>query len=338
MTWRRGGLLLAAAALLTLAVAASLAIGARPVALADVIRALWHPDGSETSIIVHDLRIPRTAAGLAVGSALAVAGLVMQALTRNPLAEPRILGISAGASTGVVLAIAAFGVATLAGWIWFALLGAIAAGALVFTIGLRLTGGGATSPVTLALTGAAVDAFLGAIVYAVLSTSTRTFDQFRFWAVGSLSGRSLDLVWQALPFLVVGAACAVAVAHGLDGLALGDEVAVGLGHRVAVVRTVAAVAAVTLTGAAVALAGPIAFVGLAVPHAARALAARAGAGTRHRFLLPLSALLGATLLLVADTVGRIVAPPGEVPAGVITALVGAPLLIVLTRRSQLVTA
>ncbi|NUT31723.1 MAG: iron ABC transporter permease [Hamadaea sp.] len=321
-----------------LAVAASLAIGARPLALPDVIRALLHPDGSETSIIVHDLRIPRTAVGLCVGAALAIAGLVMQALTRNPLAEPRILGISAGASTGVVIAIAAFGVATLAGWIWFALLGAIAAGALVFTIGLRLTGGGAGSPVTLALTGAAVDACLGAVVYAVLSTSTSTFDQYRFWAVGSLSGRDLTLVVQALPFLAVGAACAVAVAHGLDGLALGDEVAVGLGHRVAVVRTVAAVAGVTLTGAAVALAGPIAFVGLAVPHAARALAARVGAGTRHRFLLPLSALLGATLLLLADTVGRVVHPPGEVPAGVITALIGAPLLIVLTRRSKLVTA
>jgi iron complex transport system permease protein len=337
VTWRRASLLLGAAASLILAVTASLAIGARPIPLPDVISALLHPDGSETSIIVHDLRIPRTVVGLAVGPALAVAGLVMQALTRNPLAEPRILGISAGASTGVVLAIALLGIGTLAGWIWFALLGALAAGALVFTVGLRLAGG-SSAPVTLALTGAAVDACLGAVIYALLSTSTRTFEQFRFWAVGSLSGRGLDLVLQAAPILLAGAVCAVAAARGLDGLALGDEVAVGLGHRIAWVRTTAAIAAVTLTGAAVALAGPIAFVGLAVPHAARALAARTGAGTGHGLLLPLSALLGAALLLSADTVGRIIAPPGEVPAGVITALIGAPLLIALTRRPRLVTA
>ncbi|MEV0268849.1 iron ABC transporter permease [Hamadaea sp. NPDC050747] len=334
---RRIGLLLGAAALLVLAIAASLAIGARPIPLGDVLRALWHPDGSETAIIVHDLRIPRTVVGLAVGPALAVAGLVMQALTRNPLAEPRILGISAGASTGVVLAIAVFGIATLAGWIWFALLGALAAGAIVFTLGLRL-GTGSSSPITLALTGAAVDACLGAIIYTLLSTSTRTFDQFRFWAVGSLSGRGLDLVVQAAPFLLLGLVCAVAAARGLDGLALGDEVAVGLGHRIALVRTAAAIAAVTLTGAAVALAGPIAFVGLAVPHAARALAARFRVGTSHALLLPLSALMGGVLVLVADTVGRVIAPPGEVPAGVLTALVGAPLLVALTRRPRLVSA
>ncbi|NUR72889.1 MAG: iron ABC transporter permease [Hamadaea sp.] len=334
---RRIGLLLGAAVILILAVAASLAIGARPIPLDEVWAALFHPNGSETAVIVHDLRIPRTVVGLAVGPALAVAGLVMQALTRNPLAEPRILGISAGASTGVVLAIAVFGIGTLAGWIWFALLGALAAGAVVFTLGLRL-GTGSSSPITLALTGAAVDACLGAVIYTLLSTSTRTFDQFRFWAVGSLSGRSLDLVVQAAPILLLGLVSAIAAARGLDGLALGDEVAVGLGHRIALVRTTAAIAAVTLTGAAVALAGPIAFVGLAVPHAARALSARFGTGTSHALLLPLSALLGGVLVLVADTVGRIIAPPGEIPAGVLTALVGAPLLVALTRRPRLVAA
>ncbi|MFC4144969.1 FecCD family ABC transporter permease [Micromonospora mangrovi] len=317
--------------LLVLALLASLALGSRPLALAQVWQALTAPDGGEASSIVRELRLPRTALGLTVGVALAVAGVLFQALTRNPLAEPRILGISAGASFGVVLAIAVFGVGTLGGYVWFGIGGALLAGLLVFAVAHRTREG--AGPVTLALIGAALDASLASVVYALLSIDARTFEEYRFWVVGGLTGRDLDVAGQVLPFIGVGVLLAALVARGLDALALGDDVARGLGHRTGRVRLTGGVAAVLLTGAAVAAAGPIAFVGLAVPHLARALV-----GADHRWTLLVSALLGPALLLGADVAGRLVAPPGEVPAGIVTALVGAPLLALLVRRARVVAA
>jgi iron complex transport system permease protein len=328
---RRTAITVAAAVVLVLAVLGSLALGSRPLAVDQVWHALVAPDGGEASTIVRELRMPRTALGLTVGLALAVAGLLFQALTRNPLAEPRILGISAGASCGVVLAIAVFGVGSLAGYVWFGIGGAFLAGLLVFALANRTREGAA--PVTLALIGAALDASLAAIVYALLSIDARTFEEYRFWVVGGLVGRDLPVTGQVLPFVLAGLALAALVARGLDALALGDDVARGLGHRIGLVRLGGGVAAVLLTGAAVASAGPIAFVGLAVPHLARALV-----GADHRWTLAVSALLGPALLLGADVVGRLVAPPGEVPAGIVTALVGAPLLAFLVRRARVVTA
>ena len=189
------------------------------------------------------------------------------------------------------------------------------------------------SPVTLALVGAALDASLAAGVYALLSIDARTFEEYRFWVVGGLTGRDVGVAGQVLPFVLAGLALAALVARGLDALALGDDVARGLGHRIGLVRLGGGAAAVLLTGAAVAAAGPIAFVGLAVPHLARALV-----GADHRWTLAVSALLGPALLLGADVVGRLVAPPGEVPAGIVTALIGAPLLAYLVRRAKVVTA
>ncbi|MGK5445520.1 FecCD family ABC transporter permease [Micromonospora sp. URMC 105] len=328
---RRTSVAVVAGLALLLAVLASLALGSRPLAVGQVWDALVAPDGGTASTIVRELRMPRTALGLVVGLALAVAGVLFQALTRNPLAEPRILGISAGASFGVVLAIAVFGIGSLAGYVWFGIAGALGAGLLVFAVANRTREG--ASPVTLALIGAALDASLASVVYALLSIDARTFEEYRFWVVGGLTGRDLGVAAQVLPFVLAGLALAAVVARGLDALALGDDVARGLGHRIGLVRLGGGVAAVLLTGAAVASAGPIAFVGLAVPHLARALV-----GADHRWTLAVSALLGPTLLLGADIVGRLIAPPGEVPAGIITALIGAPLLAYLVRRAKVVTA
>ncbi|SBT37799.1 FecCD family ABC transporter permease [Micromonospora auratinigra] len=328
---RRLAVTLAALLLLATALLASLALGSRPIPAGQVWAALTAPDGGQASTVVRELRVPRTALGLVVGLALALAGVLFQAVTRNPLAEPRILGVSAGASFGVVLAIAVFGVGTLSGYVWFAVAGALLAGLLVFAVANRTRDG--ASPVTLALIGAALDASLGAIVYALLSIDARTFEEYRFWVVGGLTGRDVGVAGQVLPFVVAGTLLAALVARGLDALALGDDVARGLGHRTALVRLGAGVGGVLLTGAAVAAAGPIAFVGLAVPHLARALV-----GADHGWTLLVAALLGPTLLLTADIVGRLVAPPGEVPAGIITALLGAPLLAVLVRRARTVTA
>lgn len=329
-TVRRGGFLVLGIAVLLAAVVASLTVGSRHIPPAEALDVLLHPSTSEAALIVRELRVPRTLVGLEVGAALALAGVIMQALTRNRLAEPRVLGISAGASTGVVIAIALFGVVSLSGWIWFGLAGAALAGMLVFVVAARTRDG--SGPVSLALSGAAIDAGLGALIYGILSIDAATFEQYRFWVVGSIAGRTPAMAAQILPFLLVGAVLAIAGARGLDALALGDDVARGLGHRIHRVRLVAAIAAIVLTGAAVALAGPIAFVGLAVPHAARALV-----GTGHRWVLPLSALLGAALVLLADVLGRVLTS-GEVPAGVVTALVGAPVLLWLVRRARVVAA
>jgi iron complex transport system permease protein len=314
--------------LLAAVVLASFALGSKPLPPAEVWRALVAPDGGEAGVIVRELRLPRTVLGLVVGLALAVAGVLMQALTRNPLAEPRILGISAGASLGVVLAISVLGIGTLAGYVWFGIAGAMLAGVVVFGLAAGTSDG--SNPVTLALVGAALDASLGAVVVALLAADARTFEEFRFWVVGGLAGRDLTVAGQVVPFVVAGGLLAAAVARGLDALAFGDDVARGLGHRVGHVRIAGGVAAVLLTGAAVAAAGPIGFVGLAVPHLARALA-----GHDHRWTLLVAALLGPSLLVGADVIGRLVAPPGEIPAGIVTALIGAPLLVVLVRRVRM---
>lgn len=322
----RAGVLGAGVVALLLAVLASLAIGSKAIAPADVLRALTAPGADEATTIVRALRVPRTAVGLEVGVALAFGGVIMQALTRNPLADPRVLGISAGASVGVVAAIAGFGITTLTGYLWFGLAGATVAGIGVYAIANRTRDG--ASPVTLALAGAALDAGLGAAVYGLLAIDARTFDEYRFWVVGSLAGRTPDAAVQVLPVLLVGVALALAAARGLDALALGDDTARGLGHRVGRLRLSAGLAAVLLTGGAVALAGPIAFVGLAVPHLVRGLV-----GADHRWVLAVSAVAGPVLVLAADVLGRVVTPPAEVPTGVLTALVGAPLLVVLVRRA-----
>ncbi|MFF2521389.1 FecCD family ABC transporter permease [Streptomyces liangshanensis] len=317
---------LAAALLLTVAACAlSLAVGTRPVPLPTVVDAVLHGGTTPDALVVRTLRLPRTAVGLTAGAALGLAGAALQAVTRNPLADPGILGLSQGAAAGVVLAVSLGLASGFDGYVWYAFAGAVAAACVVYALAAR--GRGGASPVKLALAGTALSAMVAGGTTVVLTSSSATLDQFRFWQVGALGGRDAGTVGRMLPFLVAGALLVLASARGLDALALGDETARALGHHVQLVRLCAALGATVLTAAAVAASGPIAFIGLAVPHLARRLVSGS-----HRWMLPLSALLGACLLLAADVAGRVVRPPGEVPAGVMTALVGVPVLIVLVRR------
>ncbi|MFD7754937.1 FecCD family ABC transporter permease [Streptomyces sp. NPDC059757] len=310
---------------LLVAVLLSLAVGARTIAPSAVLDALLHGGHSDAAEVIRQLRVPRTLIGLMVGAALALAGTVLQGITRNPIADPGILGISQGASVGVVLAIAYAGIHTLTGYVWFAFTGAAVASVAVYAIASR--GRGGATPVKLALGGAAINALLVSVTMAVLTTKASALDEFRFWQVGSISGREAEVAQQIWPFLLVGTVLVLSVARGLDALALGEDVAKGLGQKVATVRIVGGVGATVLTGVGVAAAGPIAFIGLAVPHIARAIV-----GSDHRWVLPMAALIGPVMLLVSDIIGRIVFPPGEVPAGVMTALIGVPFLVALVRR------
>jgi iron complex transport system permease protein len=316
--------------LLALAAAglASVAIGARPVGLSGVWHALVAPTGTADDLTIRALRLPRTALGLAAGAALGVAGALMQGHTRNPLADPGLLGVTAGAAFAVVLAVSAFGVASLSGYVWFGFAGALLASVGVFLLGSSARGG--ATPVTLALAGAAVTALLHALTTAVVLLDARSLDAYRFWQIGSLIGRDPGVVGRVAPFLAVGLVLAAANAPGLNALALGEDVARALGQRIGLIRLLGVLAVTVLTGASVAACGPLAFVGLVVPHAARAVC-----GADYRWVLPYSALFGAVLLLAADVLGRVVARPGELEVGIMLALVGAPFLVVLVRRRRL---
>lgn len=317
--------------LLVVVVLAGLAVGAATIPPSTVWHALTSYDPTNPDhVVIVDKRLPRTLLGVVVGVALGLAGSLAQGLTRNPLADPGLLGISQGAAVGVVAAITLLGVSSPGGYLGFAFVGAALASALVWSVA---SGGreGAT-PVKLALAGAAVTAALTSVVSAVLLTDRQALDQMRFWQVGAFAGRGADVVWQVLPAVVVGGVLALALGRSLNGLALGDDVARGLGLHVGRTRLLGGAAVVLLAGAATAAAGPIAFVGLVVPHAARTVT-----GPDHRWVMGVSALLAPVLLVACDVVGRVVARPGELQVGIVTAAVGAPLFIALVRRRRLVT-
>lgn len=322
------GLLLAAA--LALGLFLSLLIGARPIAPSTVLDALVHLDPANGDHAVVASRIPRTVAGLLIGAALGLAGAGMQGITRNPLADPGILGVNAGAALAVVAGIHFFAVTTLHGYILFAFVGAAGASLLVYLVA-SLGRDGATG-LKLALAGAAMAAGLGSLTNAVLMIGQEALDRFRFWQVGTLGAREVPEMLSVAPFLALGAVAVLAGARLFNALALGDDSAVGLGFRVGRGRAVSAAGVVLLCGAATALAGPIGFVGLIVPHAIRVLA-----GGDYRWLLPLSMLAGPVLLLGADVLGRVIAPPAEIQVGVMTAVIGAPLFLWLLRRGRKVT-
>ncbi|GAB2876353.1 FecCD family ABC transporter permease [Streptomyces mayteni] len=305
---------------------ASVAFGSRTVPWGDVWAALGGADESLEQAAVTK-RIPRTVLAVTVGAALGLAGGVMQGVTRNPLADPGILGVNMGASLAVVTAVAYFGLTSPTGYVWVALAGAAASAAFVYTIG-SLGRGGAT-PLKLALAGAATSAAFASLVSAVVLPRNDIAGSFRLWQIGGVGGASFERVGQVLPFLAFGFAVSLLSARALNSLALGDELAAGLGERVAVARATAAVGAIVLCGASTAVAGPIAFVGLVVPHACRLLV-----GVDHRWLLPFCALGGAALLTAADVVGRVVARPAEVDVGIVTALIGAPFFIHIVRRQK----
>jgi iron complex transport system permease protein len=312
----------------------SIALGALDIPPGQVVDALT---GHSSDHVVHDVvwsvRVPRTALGLTAGAALGLSGALMQALTRNPLADPGVLGVSAGASFGIVVAVAVFGVSTLYGYVWFAFGGALATSVAVFLLG-RAGRSGAT-PVKLALAGVAVTFLLFSLTNAIVLTDPDALDRYRFWSAGTLADQDSHVVLSMLPFLGAGALLALALAPALNSLALGDDVAASLGRRTGLVRLQGVIAVMLLTGASVAVIGPVVFLGLVVPHMARILAQYAGIGPDHRWLLPLSAALAPVLLLSADIVGRVVARPTEIQAGVLVAFVGGPFFIALVRRRRL---
>lgn len=317
------------AALLVAMTLASLAVGARAIPLGEVVGGLLDPDAAGTNaMILREMRVPRTLLALLVGASIGLSGAIMQGVTRNPLADPGLLGINAGAALFVVLGISLFGLVSLSAYVWLGFAGAAVATVLVYAVA-ALGRDGAT-PIKLALAGAAITAAFGSITTGVLMVDATTLDAFRFWQVGSLAGRGTDILVGVAPFLFAGIVLALVTGRLLDAMALGDDIARSLGQRVMISRGVAALAWIVLAGGATAAAGPIAFVGLTVPHAARAIT-----GPSYRWILPYSALMAPILLLGADILGRILAPPGEVQVGIVTAALGAPLFIALVRRRRL---
>lgn len=327
--WTRGLGLVVALGVLLVVLFASIAYGAKSIPLGTVWDAVWHYDSTDNDhLIIRSLRMPRTVLGVLVGAALGVSGAVMQGVTRNPLADPGLLGIESGAALAVVVGIYAFDLHTLNGYVWFAFLGAGAASLVVYFLG-SLGRGGAT-PVKLALAGAALGSMLGSFTSAILLIDLATLDEFRFWVVGSLAGRDGEIAVQVLPFLAVGFVLAVGSATQLNVLALGDDLARTLGQRVLVARAVSALSIILLCGAATAACGPIGFIGLTIPHVARAIS-----GPDYRWIIPWTIVLAPMLLLGSDVLGRVVARPGELQVGIVTAVVGAPFFVALVRRRKL---
>ncbi|MFG1496867.1 iron ABC transporter permease [Saccharospirillum sp. HFRX-1] len=303
-----------------------LAVGARPVPLGTVFQALLHFDPSQFDhIIVRQLRLPRALMAVLVGASLSVSGALLQGVTRNPLAEPHILGLMAGASFAVVMVIGVFN--WLDGfWLpWVAALGALVAALVVWLIAQWAPGG--ATPLTLTLAGAAITAFLTALISVAHLLNQDSFEQLRVWLVGSLAGSGRDLIWVALPWLGIALALAMLLANKVTILAMGDEVALGLGVRTGWLKVQALLCVVALTAGSVALAGPLAFVGLVIPHAVRLFF-----GSDYRWIVPYSALIGAAYLLGVDIIARLILRPQEIATGIVTALVGAPLFIHLVRQ------
>ena len=312
---------------LALAVVLSFTVGANPLSPQAVWTTLQGGGTPETDYIVFDLRIPRTVTGLVAGAALGVAGALIQAFTRNPLADPGILGVNAGAALAVALGVTFLGLRDVSQFVWLAFVGALVVTVAVYLIGS--SGRGSADPLRLTLAGVALGAVLSGITTGLSLSDPDAFDSMRSWNAGSLLGRGFDVILPVVPFVVAGLVVALLLAPGLNAIGLGEDVARAQGAHVAGIR-VGVIAAVTLlAGAATALAGPISFIGLMVPHVIRWTF-----GVDQRLILPLSAVLAPVILLLADVLGRIIIAPAEVPVGIVAAFVGAPVLIVLARRRR----
>ena len=321
------GLLLGLAGVAVIAIL-SLRIGSLDLSTQDAWNAIFNFDpNSYEQTVVRSLRLPRTLVALGIGAALAVAGATMQAVTRNPLADPFILGVSSGASFAIVTVVYFFGLAAPQQYLWFAFAGALGASAVVFVIGSA--GSGGPTPVKLALAGVVISAALGAWTSALLLLDDATLDTVRFWLAGSVVNRDLGTFWFVSPFLLGGAILCLFMGHQLNVLNLGDDTARALGMHTGRIRLISSVIVVLITGAAVAVAGPIGFVGLAIPHMVRAVV-----GIDYRWVLPYSFVYGGIFLVLADIVGRVITRPAELQAGIVTAFVGVPFLIYLARQRR----
>jgi iron complex transport system permease protein len=307
----------------------SLRFGSLDIGTSDAWNGLFSYQATDyEQTIVRKLRLPRTIIAISIGGALAVAGTVMQGVTRNPLADPTILGVSQGASLGVAISITYLGFSSPGQYVWVGFAGALAAALLVFAVGTA--GRGSGGPIRLALAGVVIAALLSAWTSTLLLMKEETMDGMRFWLAGSVAGRDLGVLWTVAPFLFVGVGASLLLGHQLNVLSMGDDNARALGMRTTRVRLLASVVVVLVTGAAVAVAGPIGFVGLATPHIARAIV-----GSDYRWILPYAFVLGAVILTAADVAGRLMARPAELQVGIVTALVGAPFLIYLARSTRM---
>jgi iron complex transport system permease protein len=321
----RAAWLVVAVVVLVAAVALSVMVGANPMSPGTVLDTVLGGGTDESRYLVWDQRIPRTAAGLVVGAALGVAGALIQAFTRNPLADPGILGVNAGAAFFVAVGITFFGVTSPFGYVWLA-----CAGALVLTVGVYVigsAGGEAAGPVRLTVTGVAIGAVFAGLTTGLTLTHPDSFDRMRGWSAGSLLERGFDVVLPVLPLVLLGLALALVAAPGLNSIALGSDVARSQGVDVRRTRLAVLAAVTLLAGGATAVAGPLVFVGLVVPHLVRWTI-----GTDQRWIVVGSLLLGPALVLLSDVLGRILVLPSEIPVGIVTAFVGAPVLIILARR------
>lgn len=304
----------------------SITLGAANIDTKTVFDALVHYDNTEFNhLIIQTVRLPRVLAGALVGAGLAVAGAIMQGLTRNPLADSGILGINAGAAFGVVLTVFLIGGGSLSTYAVAAIIGAALAAITVY--GLGSMGRGGATPLRLTLAGVILTAFVSSLTTMILIQDQETLDQIRFWTAGSLAGRDMALLKQIAPIVLIGIFGALAISRQITTISLGEDVAKGLGQNTLIVKIIAAVMVVLLAGGSVALAGPIGFVGLVIPHVARFVA-----GVDYRWIIPYSALMGAILVTVADVAARIVLRPQELPVGIMMALIGAPFFIYLARR------
>lgn len=310
--------------ILLICLVSNLALGASDIPLAEVYRAFAAYDGSTEHLIIRTIRLPRSLIATFVGAALAVAGAIMQGITRNPLASPSILGINAGASLAVVITTFVLNDIGLSLYVWFAFFGAAVTAVMVYFLGAL--GRGGLTPINLTIAGAALTAFFTSLTNGVLIVSQQTLDQIRFWLAGSLAGREIELFWQVLPYFGIGLILALSLGRQLTMLSLGEDVAKGLGQRTLLVKISAAVSVMFLAGSSVAIAGPIGFIGLIVPHMTRALI-----GVDYRWLLPYAALFGSILLLLADLCARLLFQPQEIPVGLVMPLIGAPFFIHLVR-------
>jgi ABC-type Fe3+-siderophore transport system permease subunit len=304
----------------------SLMIGSKAIGPLVVWDALFDPSGDIDQFSIRDYRLPRTMVGLVVGVALGVAGALIQALTRNPLADPGILGVNAGASFAVTVAVGVLGVRDFTGYLWFAYAGALVVTIMVLALGSTRRG---QSPVVMVLAGVCVGAVLRGAADALQLTNPDAFDQMRSWHAGSIVGRPLEVVWPVLPLLAVAVVLALIASRALNAMALGEELAASQGVGLVRARVLTVAAITLLAGGATAIAGPIGFVGLMVPHVARWIA-----GADQRWIFAYSLLLAPSLLLASDILGRLVLHPSEIPVGIVTAFVGAPVLIAMVRRRK----
>lgn len=312
---------------LGICVLASLAWGSKNIEFSQAINALLHSDDMSFASLVVRERIPRTIFSIMAGASLGVSGALMQSITRNPIADPSILGVNTGASLFVVIGMAFFNINSPNQYIWIALAGAGITS--IFVYGIASIGNGGMTPIKLALAGAATSAVLSSLVSAVILPRSQVMDAFRFWQVGSVSGATWESINLILPFIIVGLIISIAATPALNILALGDDVATGLGVNIGIIRIVCAIAGVILSGATTAIAGPIGFIGLMIPHSIRLIF-----GPNLRGIVPLSAIFGAGLLIISDVLGRVIGSPGEIQVGIITAFLGAPILIIIARKAK----